>query len=159
MNKAQKSAINFGGFIYAGKADFGPIKTENNSQLDVSFGVNYEIQHQWGKFMLHYGPGIGVGYHGLAYDYNPNTLNSNYMKRRDNNYSINSGVYYGVRLFFNSRFSLDLISVTLLTYENNNSNTIQKENITNITVSDETSKDSHFILNTAQIGIGLGVHF
>lgn len=159
MGKAQKSALNFGGYLNAGRGDSGPIKTDINSQLDISIGVNYEIQHQWGRFMVHYGPGIGVGYHGFLYDYSSNTTNSNSVKRRDNKYIIDSGLYYGARFFLNSRLSIDILSATVLTYQNNKSNTIQRENLTNITVSDVTSKDSNFVLNTGQVAIGLGIHF
>lgn len=159
MNKPQKSAIRYSFYGYGSNIDYNRINTDNTSTLNLSTGIAYEQQNQWGRFMLFYGPGIGIGYNRSASNFGDNGLNTKFYKKTINDVKINLGLYYGVRFFINSRLSLDIMSGVTGTYLNKNNNEIITQDFGKTVFSDTTIKESNIILNTSQINLGLGIHF
>ena len=159
MNKPQKSAIRYSFYGYGSNIDYNRINTDNTSTLNLSTGIAYEQQNQWGRFMLFYGPGIGIGYNRSALNFGDYGLNTKFYKKTINDVKINLGLYYGVRFFINSRLSLDIMSGVTGTYLNKNNNEIITQDFGKTVFSDTTIKESNIILNTSQINLGLGIHF
>jgi hypothetical protein len=159
MDKPKKSAIRYSFYGYVSNVDNLRINSDNTFNLNLSTGIAYEQQNQWGRFMLFYGPGIGIGYDRSVTNFGDNGLNTKFFKKTINDVNINLGLYYGVRFFINSRFSLNIMSGFTGTYLNKNNNEIITQNFGTIVFSDNTIKESNIILNTSQVNLGLGIHF
>jgi hypothetical protein len=159
MNKPQKSAIRYSFYGYLSNVDNLRINSDNTFSLNLSTGIAYEQQNQWGRFMLFYGPGIGIGYNRSVTNFGDNGLNTKFFKKTINDVNIDLGLYYGVRFFINSRFSLNIMSGVIGTYLNKNNNEIITQNFGTTVFSNNTIKESNIILNTSQVNLGLGIHF
>jgi hypothetical protein len=159
MNKTRKSAVRYSFYGYGSNIDYGRINTDNNSNLALSTGISYENQHQWGRFMLFYGPGIGIGYNRSAANFGDNGLNVKFYKKVVNDLNINTGLYYGARFFINSRLSLNIMSGVTATYLNKNNNEVITQDFGRTVFSDTTIKESNITINTSQVNLGLGIHF
>ncbi len=159
MDKPQKSAIRYSFYGYVSNVDNLRINSDNTFNLNLSAGIAYEQQNQLGRFMLFYGPGIGFGYDRSVTNFGDNGLNTKFFKKTINDVNINLGLYYGVRFFINSRFSLNIMSGVTGTYLNKNNNEIITQNFGTTVFSNNTIKESNIILNTSQVNLGLGIHF
>ena len=159
MNKLQKSAMRYSFYGYGSNTDYGRINTDNTSNLNLSTGISYEQQNQWGRFMLFYGPGVGIDYNRSAINFGDYGSNTKFVKKSTNGVNINLGFYYGVRFFINSRLSLNIISGVTGTYSNKNNNEIITVDSGRTIFSDTTLKESNITLNSSQLNLGLGIHF
>lgn len=109
--------------------------------------------------MLFYGPGIGIGYNRLSTNFGENSNGVKFYSSKTNDFNINTGLYYGVRFFINSRLSLNIMSGVTATYLNKNNNQIITQDFGRTVFSNTTIKESNITINTSQINLGLGIHF
>ena len=160
MDKPQKSAIRYSFYGYGSRINYGGVADVNyKTTINLSLGINYEFQHQWGSFMLFYGPGLGV-YFGRSGTY----LGTGYTdiiayQGVINNYVVNTGLYFGARFFLNSRLSMNISSGIKANYSIKNDNIITTNEFTGIVYSDKTLKDTFFSIDMGQVNLGLGIHF
>ena len=155
----KKTALAYNFNINASRTDYSPIQTNYNNTFDLSIGVRYEHQHQWGRFMLFYGPGISVSFHKYSTEYGNNPKGSVRYTNLNNDFSTNAGFYFGSRFFLNSRLSINIISDISVNYGISSRNSVTINGSTGNIDSDVTTKEYPFITNLGRIGLGLGIHF